>query len=77
MVYVIKLKKAIHRDLVEAVSKNGEGTNEEQFIAAEELKTGLTAATIANIIKNMSKIKYIKIENGTITRVQQDDSRGS
>ena len=66
MVYAIKLKKQVQRDILEATSKIEIDMN--KLIAKLELDTGLKKETIVNIIANMKTLNLIRIENNIIKK---------
>ena len=66
MVYAIKLKKQVQRDILEATTKIEIDMN--KLIAKLELDTGLKKETIVNIIANMKTVYLIRIENNIIKK---------
>ena len=66
MVYAIKLKKQVQRDILEATTKIEIDMN--KLIAKLELDTGLKKETIVNIIANMKTLNLIRIENNIIKK---------
>jgi|TARA_Y100000296_G_scaffold86217_1_gene125136 uncharacterized protein YeeX (DUF496 family) len=66
MVYAIKLKKQVQRDILETATKIEIDMN--KLIAKLELDTGLKKETIVNIIANMKTLNLIRIENNIIKK---------
>jgi uncharacterized protein YeeX (DUF496 family) len=66
MVYAIKLKKQVQRDILEAANKIE--IDMDKLIAKLELETGLKKETIVNIIANMKTLNLIRIENNIIKK---------
>ena len=66
MVYAIKLKKQVQRDILETATKIEIDMN--KLIAKLELETGLKKETIVNIIANMKTLNLIRIENNIIKK---------
>jgi uncharacterized protein YeeX (DUF496 family) len=66
MVYAIKIKKQVQRDILEAANKIEIDMN--KLIAKLELETGLKKETIVNIIANMKTLNLIRIENNIIKK---------
>tara|TARA_B100000315_G_C14464319_1_gene535241 strand:+ start:800 stop:1012 length:213 start_codon:yes stop_codon:yes gene_type:complete len=66
MVYAIKIKKQVQRDILEAANKIE--IDMDKLIAKLELETGLKKETIVNIIANMKTLNLIRIENNIIKK---------
>ena len=72
MLHFVAIKKQIHKDILAAVHEKGQ-LDYKKTIAGFSLNTGFTEKTITEIVRQMSELSYIKIENGNIVR---PDSNG-